>query len=295
MSEKPLHELLQELPTTNVTTTVLKSLDYLVPGEWQNITSLEEMIKSVTGEEDQALIQQVGERALMLYNDSGQGYQRAVDIYQLVDHVGAAAGAAALAHQAGEAFKFLSFLDKVTPKADTAQAIDAAVKFVAEMAAFCYSSGLPGDSVGDFAASLANAAKEDSIRFAAWLAFDCIIPLGPDFFSLILEKVNSISEGELGENGRFAKIAEYLPGGLAEKKNLVRSNIEASRSNIESFVAAKGMTRESLLERIKGYVDVSDSRLDTVAAVLDVTTNYFEHTGIQSVARRLVSRAYGEI
>ena len=55
------------------------------------------------------------------------------------------------------------------------------------------------------------------------------------------------------------------------------------------------MSREGLLDRIKGYVDVADAKLDTVAAVLDITTNYFEHTGIQSVARRLVSRAYGEI
>jgi hypothetical protein len=292
---KPLNELLQELPTTNVTTTVLKALDYLAPGEWQNITSLEEMIKSVTGEEDQALIQQVGERALMLYNDSGQGYQRAVDIYQLVDHVGAAAGAATLAHQMGESFKFLSFLDKVTPKPDTTQAIDAAVKFVAEMAGFCYSSGLPGDSVGDFASSLANAAKEDSIRFSAWLAFDCIIPLGPDFLGFILDKVSALSEDELGQNSRFSKIADYLPGGIGEKKALIEQNLSTSRANVEKFVAEKGMTRESLLERIKGHVEVADARLDTVAAVLDITTNYFEHTGIQSVARRLVSRAYGEI
>ncbi|WP_394836783.1 hypothetical protein LVJ94_07730 [Pendulispora rubella] len=292
---KPLHELLQELPTTNVTTTVLKGLDYLVPGQWQNITSIEEMIKSVTGEEDQELVQKIGERAIMLYNDSGQGYQRAVDIYQLVDHVGAAAGAASLTHALGESFQILSFLDKITPKPDTAQAIDASVKFVAEMAAFCYSSGLPGDSVGDFAASLANAAKEDAIRFAAWIAFDCIIPLGPDFMSTLLGKVSEISEGQLGENSRFAKIAEYLPGGLGEKKALVSSTLESSREHIDRFVSEKGMSREGLLDRIKGYVDVADAKLDTVAAVLDITTNYFEHTGIQSVARRLVSRAYGEI
>ncbi|WP_394822997.1 hypothetical protein [Pendulispora albinea] len=292
---KPLHELLQELPTTNVTTTVLKALDYLVPGEWQNITSIEEMIKSVTGEDDQALVQQIGDRAIMLYNDSAQGYQRAVSIYQLVDHVGAAAGAASLGHKLGESFKILGFLEKITPKPDTAQAIDAAVKFVAEMAAFCYSSGIPGDSVGDFAASLVNAAKEDAIRFAAWISFDCVIPLGPDFMSTLLGKVSELSEGELGQNSRFSKIAEYLPGGISEKKALVTSTLEASRGQIERFVADKGISRESLIDRIKGYVDVAEAKLDTVAAVLDITTNYFEHTGIQSVSRRLVSRAYGEI
>jgi hypothetical protein len=35
--------------------------------------------------------------------------------------------------------------------------------------------------------------------------------------------------------------------------------------------------------------------MEYVAAAIDVGTNYFEHTGIQSVSRRLISRAYGEI
>jgi hypothetical protein len=42
-------------------------------------------------------------------------------------------------------------------------------------------------------------------------------------------------------------------------------------------------------------VTVADNRLDHVAAVLDMATNYFEHTSIQSVARRVISRAYGEL
>jgi hypothetical protein len=189
----------------------------------------------------------------------------------------------------------VSFLDKVTPKPDTAQAIDAGVKLVADMAAFCYSNGLPGDSVGDFASSLANAAKEDAIRFAAWLAFDCIVPLGPDFMSFILGQVSSLSEAHLGEHSRFSKIASYLPGGIGEQKALITNNLESARGTIEKFVGDKGLTRETILERIKGHIDVSDARLDTIAAVLDITTNYFEHTGVQSVARRVVSRAYGEI
>ena len=295
MSEKPLHQLLGDLDGTSITTTLLHGLDWVVPGEWENITSLEAMIKSVTGEDDQAIIQKVGERAVMLYNDTNQGYQRAVNIYELVDHVGTGAGIAALANKLGESVKIASFLDKVTPKPDTAQAIDAGVKLVADMAAFCYSNGLPGDGVGDFASAIANAAKEDAIRLAAWLAFDCIVPLGPDFLSVILDKVNSLSEAHLGENSRFSKIAGYLPGGIGEKKALITKNLETSRGTIEKFVGDKGLTRETILERIKGHIDVTDARLDTVAAVLDITTNYFEHTGVQSVARRVVSRAYGEI
>src|SRR5262245_52856544 len=122
MSDKPLHQLLEELPSSSITTRLLGLLDYAVPGEWQNITSFEGMIKSVTGEEDQALIQQVGERAIKLYNDPANGYQRAVWLYQKVDDTQGIAGLAALANKLSGSFDFLSFLDKVTPKANTTQA-----------------------------------------------------------------------------------------------------------------------------------------------------------------------------
>ena len=40
---------------------------------------------------------------------------------------------------------------------------------------------------------------------------------------------------------------------------------------------------------------MTDDRLDYVAAFLDLTTNYYEHTGIQSVARSLIQRTVNEI
>jgi hypothetical protein len=87
-----------------------------------------------------------------------------------------------------------------------------------------------------------------------------------------------------------------LPGnGVAEQKQLVATNLEASRGAIESFVANKGVTRESIWDRVKQTLEVADDKLDTIAAALDLTISPFEHTGIQSVARRVVSRAYGEI
>jgi hypothetical protein len=45
---------------------------------------------------------------------------------------------------------------------------------------------------------------------------------------------------------------------------------------------------------MRGLVDVADDKLDYLAAFLDGTTNYFEHTGIQTVARTLINRAYAE-
>lgn len=296
MSDEQIHEILQELPESNMTTRLLGALDYIVPGEWQNVTNFEAMIKHVTGEEDEGLIQRVGERAIMLYKDPDQGYQRAVQIFRTIDDTGGLAGMAAMARKIGEGSEFLSFLADVTPKADTTQAVDAGMKLVAELAAFCYCNGIPGDSFGDFASSLASYEKEDAMRLSAWIVCDCMIPLGPDFLTRIVDLLQELSDYELGENSRFAKIMAYLPGsGVAEKRDLFRNNLDAASSAISGFVEQKGIEREGALARIKDYLGVADDKLDYLAAGVDMATNYFEHTGVQTVARRVISRAYGEI
>ncbi len=293
-SDLPLHRLLSELSTANLTVLALKGLDYLVPGQWENVTDLEVMIKKVTGEDDAALVQQIGERAITLYTDSSQGYQRAVQVFTLVDSVGTMAGALTMTHQLGQKFDW-GLLKDHTPKPDTAQAVDAGLKFAAELVTFTLTNGLPGDSVADFARAVQQYEKEDVMRLAAWLSFDCVLPLGPGFFSKIIGAVDSFTEDQLASHPRFAKIAGYLPGGIAQQKSTVLENMKAQQGHLEGFVAEKGITQEGLLEKIKGWVDASDARLDTVASMLDVMTDYFEHTGVQSVARRVVSRAYGEI
>lgn len=296
MSDEQIHEILQELPESNMTTRLLGALDYIVPGEWQNVTNFEAMVKHVTGEEDEGLIQRVGERAIMLYKDPDQGYQRAVQIFRTIDDTGGLAGMAAMARKIGEGSEFLSFLADVTPKADTTQAVDAGMKLVAELAAFCYCNGIPGDSFGDFASSLASYEKEDAMRLSAWIVCDCMIPLGPDFLTRIVDLLQELSDYELGENSRFAKIMAYLPGsGVAEKRDLFRNNLDAASSAISGFVEQKGIEREGALARIKDYLGVADDKLDYLAAGVDMATNYFEHTGVQTVARRVISRAYGEI
>lgn len=295
-SDKPIHVLLEELPTSSMTTRLLHLLDYAVPGEWQNITNFQEMVKSVTGEDDEGLIQQVGERAIKLYNDPENGYQRAVWIYQMLDDTAGIAGMAALADKLSGSFDFLSFLGDVTPKADTTQAIDAGVKLVGELAAFCYTNGMPGDSIGDFAAAFGNAQKEDAMRLAAFLAFDCVLPLGPDFLVKLTDGIEGLSDSMLGENGRFSRIASYLPtGDLFSSKKLIADNFGATKGVLETFASSKGIDQQSIFSRIQGVLGAADQKLDYVAAGIDLVSNHFEHTGIQSVARRVISRAYGEI
>src|SRR3954453_2974329 len=100
MSE-PIHALVDQLSTSGLTVTLLRALDYVVPGQWENITSFQRMIESATGETDPALVQKVGERAILLYN-SEPSYARAVSIFQLVDSESTGAGAAALANRLGD-------------------------------------------------------------------------------------------------------------------------------------------------------------------------------------------------
>lgn len=296
MSDTPLHERLESLPQKSMTTRLLGALDYLVPGEWTNVTSFEQMIKDVTGEDDQAVVQAVGERAIQLYNDPAQGYRRAVWVYEKLDDTGGLAGVLALANKLSEDVDFFSFLDKVTPKSETTQAVDAGVKLVGELTAFCLTNGLPGDSVGDFARALAQASKEDAIRLAAFVAVDCVLPLGPDFLAKITGAIESAADSAFAEGTRFAKIAEYLPGGgVAEKRALLSQGVTASASVLSDFVAQKGVTREGILGKVQDVLGNVEGKLDYVAAALDATTSVFEHTGVQTVARRVVTRAYGEV
>lgn len=293
---QPLHELVASLPTSSVTTRLLGALDYVVPGEWKNLTDLTDFVKDVTGETDEALIQQVGERAIQLYNDPEQGYQRAVQIYRLVDDTQGISGIASLANKLSGEFDFLSFLGEVTPKADVTQAIDAGIKLVAELTAYCFVNGMPGDSIGDFAAAFGGAQKEDAIRLAAFLSFDCVLPLGPDFLAKLSETIEGASDDLLSSNGRFGKILSYLPGGaVGSGKELVQKNFAATKGTLEGFVKDKGIDQQTLLAKAQGVLGDVGSKLDYVAAGIDLVSNHFEHTGIQTVARKVVARAYGEI
>ena len=87
---KPIYELVNNLPQKNLTVFVLRSLDKVLPGEWENIVGFENTIRQVTGESDAALIEQIGARAIQLYNDKSEGYQRAMWLYQTIDSTGRA-------------------------------------------------------------------------------------------------------------------------------------------------------------------------------------------------------------
>lgn len=293
---KPIYEIVDELPTNNMTVKVLKTLDYVVPGEWDNLVGFENTIRTVTGETDEEMIQQIGDRAVHLFNDKSQGYQTALWLYQTVDSSDSALGAAALANKIGEKVSFLGFLNKITPNPDKAQAIDLSLKLVTELVAFCKINGIPGDSIGDFVASLGEYSGESLMRMAALVCLDGLIPLGPDFIMKIESSLNNLSPGELENNGTFNNIKKAIPGNNSNSKlNFIGESFESVKGWMSGFVEEKGVTPEGLFDRLSNFIEYSEDKLDYVAAFLDMTTNYYEHTGTQTLARRLIERAVAEI
>ena len=47
---QPIQTLVDNLPTSNMTTLMLRSLDFVVPGQWTNLVGFENTIRTVTGE-----------------------------------------------------------------------------------------------------------------------------------------------------------------------------------------------------------------------------------------------------
>ncbi len=296
--DKPesIDTLIDTLPQSGATVYALKALDFVVPGEWENVTRFDDMLKKVTGETDIAFLAKVRERALALYNTESEGYQTAVKIYSLVDTSDKMLGAAALANKVAESVSFLSFLGNITPKADNAQAIDLAVKLVAEVIAFTKVSGIPGDSIMDFVKALGEYGGESKIRMAALVCFDGVLPLGPDFVAKVGEALGSLSPDKLGENAIFQKISALIPGVDANGKlGFIRQSFDATKSWMNNFATSNQISAEKIKTQLATYIEIADDKLDYVAGFIDVATSYYEHTGYQTVAARLIERAVNEV
>lgn len=293
---KPIFEIVDQLPTGGITIMALRSLDFVVPGQWNNLVGFTNTIKAVTGETDEALIQQIGDRAVYLYNDKSQGYQRALWLYETVDNTDAALGAAALASKVGQAIPLLGFLDKLTPKPEKAQAIDLTVKLVVELVAFCQINGIPGDSIGDFLAALGDYGGESLMRMAALVCFDGLIPLGPDFILKALGTLGNMTPNDLEQNPTFKGVSSLIPGGNpAGQLGFINQSFDSVKGWMTDFVSSRGLTQEKVVSNLQNFVEISKDKLDYLGAFLDVSTNYYTHTGVQTLARRLIERAVAEI
>lgn len=294
---KPIQDLVDDLPKSNMTTLMLRSLDFVVPGQWENLVGFENTIRTVTGESDEEMIQAIGERAIWLYNDKSQGYQNAMWLYQTVDKADSALGTAALANKVGNKIPLVGgLLTKVTPNADKAQSIDLSIKLVVELVAFCQINGIPGDSIGDFVAALADYSGESLMRMAALICVDGLVPLGPDFLQKVDSYLSNMSARDLDSNPTFSQVKRFIPGGNSRSQlSFIGNSFDSVKGWMGNFVRDRGLTPETIMGNLKNFIDVSDDKLDYVAAFLDMTTNYYEHTGTQTIAARLIERAVAEI
>ena len=296
MSES-IFELVDNLPKNNITTMMLKSLDSIIPGEWQNTIGFVDTIRQVTGETDEDLIQQIGDRAVWLYNDKSQGYRRAMWLYQTVDRADIALGSAALANKVGNKIPLVGgLLSKVTPNPNKAQALDLSIKLVVELVAFCQINGIPGDSIGEFIGALSDYSGESLMRMTALVCVDGLIPLGPDFLLKAQSTLSSISPQDLESNSTFKGVSESIPGGNSRGKlNFIGESFDSVKGWMANFVSSKNLSPEKVMNNLQSFLEFSDNKLDYVAAFIDLSTNYYEHTGTQTLARRLIERAFDEI
>ncbi|EFA74067.1 Putative uncharacterized protein [Raphidiopsis brookii D9] len=167
---------------------------------------------------------------------------------------------------------------------------------MAELVAFCQINGIPGDSIGDFVAALGEYAGESLIRMVALICVDGILPLGPDFVQKSLSFLSSMNPQELDQNSTFRSIKDAIPGnGTGGKIDFIGQSLDSVQGWMNGIVSANALTAQKVLNNISGFLEFADDKLDYVAAFLDVSTNYYEHTGTQTLARRLIERALAEI
>lgn len=285
-------ELANDLPEQNVTTLLLQGLDFIMPGEWSNPRGFEAMIQQYAGVQDPAQAAAIQQKASQLYQDPSLGYQKAVNVYRMVDKADIALGAAALANKVGQRISFLSFLGKFTPKADTTQAIDLAVKLAAEAIAFGLLKGLKHQDMQAFGDALAGYAGASKMRLAALVCVDGIVPLGPDFVQGVNGMLGKVRPTDLKDNAVFNRLSHLIPGQNAGAQlSFMQNTLEAAGGHINSFIGQHNLSKEKVVGSIGQFIELSDDVLDYLGAFLDASTNYMEHTGIQTVTQLLIESA----
>jgi hypothetical protein len=292
--DKSIIQLVDELPNDNITIKVLKALDFVAPGQWTNLVGFDNSIRAITGETDANVIQKIRDRATSLYHDPQQGYQTAIKLYQTIDKADTAMATAALANKVGEKIGFLAFLNNITPKADVTQTIDLVLKIAIEIIAFSKLNGIPQPNPQAFASSLGSHYQDASLmRMVALVCLDGILPLGPDFLAKIHTIITGTDTTAITQNPLFATVSNSLPGSNPnDKLGFITQGFNSVQGWMSNLVSKTGISPQSISSHLGSFIQIADDNLDFVAAFLDQTTNYYEHTGIQTVARKLIVQAH---
>ncbi len=284
-------ELVDGLPQENLTVRILKAMDFAVPGKWENLVGFDRTIEVLTGESNPSDISRIKNCAVDLYENKKNGYQTAIWLYQTADSTDKAAAAAAIADKVGNTFRFIPLIDRLTPKADAIQSLDLKLKLAAELIAFSKLSGSGINPVKFASAIKDNYHKEALLRMVALICFDGILPLGTNFISRLREEMSQ--GGDPITKAALDNFSDLIPA--EDKQQFINDNFNEVSSWMDQIIDKFGLTRESVTDKLGGFIEIADDKLDYLAAFIDASTNFFEHTGIQTVARYLVLRAYDEV
>lgn len=293
-----LDRKLQALPARNVTVLSLRALDLVAPNTWTNPRDFDGLVRQISGERSRPRLRALRGVAEELWRDPDAGYQRALRIYELVDSADRLVGAASLASKVGERVRLLRFLDRITPKSDTLQAIDLTVKLGAEALAFHAIHDRrrqDGDGVADFGKALASYAGENLLRLSAVVCFDGLVPLGPEFVDRAGDLGRRVRKSDLAQSKVFQRAKDIFPGRSDTARFGAATEVLDQASGwLGRFTDRYGLSPSVVVRRVGRVVRGADGKLDVLAAFLDVSTNYFEHTGTQTVARELIEDAIAE-
>ncbi|WP_017719687.1 hypothetical protein [Kamptonema formosum] len=293
---KSIVQHVNELPAGGVTVSVLQALDFVVPGEWNNLVGFENTVRQLTGETKADRIQRISERAVWLYSNEAEGYQKAMWVYQTIDNADTALGAAAMANKVSEKISFLGFLNKLTPKPDTLQSIDLALKIVGELIAFSALNKTAVYNIPEFVKGLSKYHNEALMRMAALVCFDGLLPLGPDFIRVASSTIAGLKPANLQDNAVYQQISSQIPGdNIQGQIDFIGNSFKATQGWMGGLVNSRGLKPEGIIAKLQGFVDIADDKLDYVAAFLDMSTNYYQHTGTQTVARYVIQRAAAQV
>jgi hypothetical protein len=289
-------ERLDRLPKRNITVLALKGIGTLVPGGWRNLTSADELIADVLGSTDPALMAQVRARADALSRARHEGYMRAMSLYDAVNRSQKAAGGLRMLANVAGGLPLVKQMAKLTPTSDTLQAVDLSLKVAAEMLAFTQVNGLPGDSFGDFAASLSEYGGEANVRMAALVCFDALLPLGDQALQRLDGLLSQVGSRELREQPAYGGMAALIPGrGEEAHLSFLRRGMDTWLGWAGGFVGGLGLTGQKAVRALEGTLGPWQGGFEQLATFLDAFTDTYQHTGVQAISRRLVERAAAEI
>ncbi len=279
--------MLKSLAGDRVTPAALGLLEPITPGQWRNPTSLLQLVMNEGATEQSAPA--IAERAEAVFAASTR-LQDALSIWHALDDRDPELSAEASGVPVG------SLLDKVEAPTTKEAAIDAAMKLVGELLAMASLADVDPESLAmpdGVLAALGEAASADDVRLAAWIAIDGVLTLGDGF----METIGAACEDHQAviESPVFERIADAIPGESVEQKCAhAFSFLEAAAPLINQFVSSHSLTQDAVQSAFANALAVEASS-SNIAALLESTTDYFAHTGLQSVARVAAYEAYNQL